>query len=315
VSALPGPAVRARARELSEQRRPFVHARVVRAQVPTSAHAGDEAIVHPDGRVDGFVGGVCAEGSVRTAALGALRDGEALLLRVLPEGSPDFPDLPGSQVVVNPCLSGGALEIFLEPVVPPPLVEIVGSTPVASALRAHAELLGYAVSGTLPGTLTDGTSAVVVASHGRDEEESLRAALDADVPYVALVAGPRRGAAVLDGLGVDAERRARVHTPAGLDIGARTAPEVALSIMAELVAELRRRPAPGAVPGGSEVPSGAAGDSRAAAGDPPPLTVTDPVCGMTVTVVPDTPHLAVDGTDHWFCCTHCRDRYTEGLVA
>ncbi|MFC9426691.1 XdhC family protein [Streptomyces sp. NPDC056987] len=300
--------------ELAAGRVPFVHATVVRAQVPSSARPGDEAIVTGDGTIDGFVGGVCAEGSVRTAALGALNGGGPLLLRVLPEGEADFPESPGARVVVNPCLSGGALEIFLEPRLPPPLVEIVGGTPVADALVALADVLGYATARSLPDGAPEACAdAVVVASHGRDETASLRAALDAGIGYIALVASPRRGRALLDELGLTDAERARISTPAGLDIGARTAPEVALSILAEVITAVRGGAGAAGAAEGGVLPGGAAGPS--AAGDPPsppspsPPTVTDPVCGMTVTVMPDTPHLSVDGTDVWFCAPGCRDRY------
>ncbi|MEU6374933.1 XdhC family protein [Streptomyces sp. NPDC046909] len=226
----------ARALELTERRVPFVHARVVRAQAPASAHPGDEAIVHGDGTIDGFVGGHCAEGSVRTAALGALVGGTPLLLRVLPEGEASFPETPGAQVVVNPCLSGGALEIFLEPVLPPPLVVVAGNTPIAKAFLALADVLGYATTRALS---DEHATAAVVAGQGHGDDEALRAALDAGVPHIALVASRRRGSALLDELALDARQRARVHTPAGLDIGARTAPEIALSILAEVVRAVR----------------------------------------------------------------------------
>lgn len=283
--------------ELTAQRVPFVHATVVRAQVPTSARPGDDAIVLQDGSIEGFVGGQCAETSVRTAALGALQAGQSVLLRVLPEGEAEFPDSPGAQVVVNPCLSGGALEIFLEPLLPPPLVAVLGRSPVAEAVVALAELLGYATEPAGPGSSLDQATAVVLASHGRDEEQVLRAALDAGVGYIALVASRRRGAAVCDRLGLSAEERARVSTPAGLDIGARTAPEVAVSIMAEVVTAVRRPTA-----ASPTVPP----ESRQA-----PVQALDPVCGMTVTVQPDTAHLVVDGEDVWFCNPGCRDRFTE----
>ena len=116
-----------RAERLTEQRRPFVHATVVRAQQPTSAHAGDAAVILDDGSIEGFVGGQCAESSVRSAALGTLRDGRSLLLRVLPDSAGDFPETPGAMVVVNPCHSGGAIEIFLRPVIPAPRVRVVGA--------------------------------------------------------------------------------------------------------------------------------------------------------------------------------------------
>lgn len=280
--------------ELSAGRVPFVHATVVRAQVPSSAKAGDDAVVLMDGTIEGFVGGQCAETSVRTAALGALSRNETVLLRVLPDGTAPFPESPGAQVVVNTCLSGGALEIFLRPMLPPPLIEVVGRTPVADAIVAIAGLLDYAVARSLPGVSPENAAAVVIASHGRDEHEAILAALDAGVPYIALVASRKRGAAVLDELDLTAEQRARVKTPAGLDIGARTAAEVALSIVAEVVQSVRSTGPP-------VMPA------------PQPSTAIDPVCGMTVAIVADTPHVTVDGEDVWFCNPGCRDHYAAQL--
>src|SRR6516165_8874499 len=132
-----------RAKQLLHERKPFVHATVVRAQPPTSAHAGDEAILLADGTIEGFVGGQCAQNSVRKAALGALQAGESVLLRVLPDGDVHFPEAPGACVVVNPCLSGGSLEIFLAPQLPAPLIQIYGATPIGDALIDLCDVLGY----------------------------------------------------------------------------------------------------------------------------------------------------------------------------
>jgi xanthine dehydrogenase accessory factor len=120
-----------RAADLAARREPYVHATVVRAQSPTSARPGDDAIVTRDGTIEGFVGGQCVKESVRTAALAALEDGEPVLLRVLPDDAVSFPDMPGARLAVNPCLSGGALEIFLEPHLPAAVVEVVGASPGA----------------------------------------------------------------------------------------------------------------------------------------------------------------------------------------
>lgn len=154
-----------RVQQLLRARTPFVHATVVRAQHPSSARPGDEAILLPDGTIEGFVGGHCAQNSVRKAALGALQANESVLLRVLPDGDVQFPEAPGACVVVNPCLSGGALEIFLTPQVPAPLVRICGATPIADALSRICELVGYTVSHDDSGELT-GVTAVVIATHG-----------------------------------------------------------------------------------------------------------------------------------------------------
>ncbi len=284
----------ARVTELMTGRVPFVHATVVRAQFPTSARPGDDAIVLADGSIEGFVGGQCAEGSVRVAALAALRDGESTLLRVLPEGETGFPQSPGAHVVVNPCLSGGALEIFLEPLLPPTLLFVVGTMPIADAVAAMAETLGFAVARAEPGRGPAGATAVIVSSHGREEIENIRAALDADVGFIGLVASPRRGKAVLAEMELTEAERARVHTPVGIYIGARTAEEIALSIMAEVVRAVRLE--------GLATPAVAAASAE-------PVEAIDPICGMTVSVGPDTPHLGVDGEDHWFCSSGCQDRY------
>lgn len=271
-----------------------MHATVVRAQSPTSARPGDDAIVTRDGTIEGFVGGQCVKESVRTAALAALEDGEPVLLRVLPNDSVSFPDTPGAQLTINPCLSGGALEIFLEPHLPSAVVEVVGDTPVADAVAMFAEGVGFAVGRSLPGRPPEGAIAVIVSSHGDDEPESIRAALDAGVGYIGLVASRTRGEAVLEAMDLSESELARIHTPVGLDIGAKTAAEIGLSIVADIV---RARHA-GAAPA---MPR----DETASQ----PKTAVDPVCGMSVIVLADTPRLSIGGVETWFCSSGCRDRY------
>jgi len=227
-----------RARQLLRARTPFVHATVVRAAPPTSAHAGDEAILLPDGTIEGFVGGHCAQNSVRKAAMGALQAGESVLLRVLPDGDVHFPDAPGACVVVNPCLSGGALEIFLVPQVPVPLVRVFGATPISDAVVDLCGVMGYDAEA---GDIADlsGTTAVVIASLGGPEAEQVRAALDAGVGYIGLVASRVRGESILSSLDLTDAERERVHTPVGLPIGAKTPAEIAVSIVAEVVKSIR----------------------------------------------------------------------------
>ena len=229
-----------RAQQLLAARTPFVHARVVRAQPPTSAHPGDEAILLADGTIEGFVGGQCAQNSVRKAALGVLQAGESVLLRVLPDGDVHFPEAPGACVVVNPCLSGGSLEIFLTPQLPTPLIRVYGATPIAAALIDLCGVLGYETrrDARRDTDLAD-TNAVVIASHGGPEAEIIRAALDNGVGYIGLVASKVRGASILNELELSDPERARIHTPVGLPIGAKTPSEIAVSIAAELIAAVR----------------------------------------------------------------------------
>jgi xanthine dehydrogenase accessory factor len=251
-----------RTRELRDARRPFVTATVVRAQRPTSAHPGDVALVLADGTVEGFVGGVCAEAAVRMHGVRAMETGEPLLLRLVPdaEARDDEPVVDGSVTSHNPCLSGGALEIFLDPSLPAPRVVVVGDAPVAEALHDLAPHVGLeAVRPSGDAVPVSGEDlALVVASHGRGEEAALAAALTEGVPYVALVASPRRGASVRAALDVPEALRSRLHTPAGLDIGARTPPEIALSILAEIVQERRS-----GTPRGAPLHAGAPGAATA----------------------------------------------------
>jgi xanthine dehydrogenase accessory factor len=170
----------------------------------------------------------------------------------------------------------------------------VGDSPVAVSLAELGRPLGFDVD-LVAGEQAQpvaGDAALIVASHGRGEEPALTAALRLGIPYVGLIASRIRGAGVLASLDVTDEQRSRVHSPAGLDIGGRTAAEIALSVLAELVAERRaaerHAPAPAA-----------------------PASAIDPVCGMTVAAVDSSPHVTIDGTTTWFCCTGCRTAFIE----
>ena len=279
------------AAELTRTREPFVQATVVRAQKPTSAHAGDTALVRADGSIDGFVGGTCAEASVREYGLMTLSTNQPLLLRIVP-GEVVRDSEEGAVTVANPCLSGGSVEIFLEPRVPAPRMLVVGDSPIAEALVDLGRPLGFDVQLVAgePAEPAAGDAALVVASHGRGEEPALTAALRLGVPYVGLIASRIRGAGVLAALDVTDEQRSRVHSPAGLDIGARTAAEIALSVLTELVAERRSAEKVAAPPAG-------------------PASALDPVCGMTVAAVDSSPHATVDGVTTWFCCEGCRTAF------
>lgn len=276
-----------RIRELRDARVPYVHARVVLAEAPTSAKPGAEALILPDGTIEGFIGGNCAESTVRAQGLARLDSGDSVLLRITPEPEAEQ---TGKLVVHNPCLSGGTLEIFLEPILPAPLLAIVGDAPIARALAAVAGQVGWQVAShdVLGTDSAAGATAVVVASHGRGEEASLQAALDAQVGYIGLVASTKRGASVIESLGLCPSHTSRVRSPAGLDIGARTPEEVALSIMSEIVS-LRPRPSGRPLPDRDE-PTGSA---------------TDPVCGMSVAMVDASLHLDHEGERRWFCGSGC----------
>ncbi len=301
-----------RAEQLTARGTAFVTATVVRVQKPASVRPGSVALVLEDGTIDGFVGGVCTEHSVRAYSLQAMRTGAAVLLRVVPfdelanAGGEDAVADDGTVTVQNPCLSGGAIDLFLEPVLPAPRVLVVGATPIAAALLRIGPELGLSAVAADGAALDARPSdlAVVVAAHGRHELESLRAGLAAGVPYVGLVASIKRGTGViaeLRGDGIAADQLERIDVPAGLDIGARTPPEIALSILASIISARRAReqdPVPTPV-------LDAESDPRMA---------IDPICGMTVAVMPDTPSVEHDGQTVYFCCQGCKTRFAQQVA-
>ena len=280
-----------RMEELIAARVPFVTATVVRAMSPTSVRPGDSALVLADGVIDGFVGGVCAQSSVRLHAARALETGEAVILRLEPGAGEETVE-DGIVVDHNPCLSGGTMEIFLEPQLPALRIVIAGDTPIARALADIAGAAGYDVARGAEPSASD--AAVIVASHGEGEEATLARALEAGVGYVALVASDKRGVAVRDSLDIPDALREQLHTPAGLAIGAQTPEEIAIAILAEFVSKRVAQPPPAIVA--------------------PVETAIDPICGMTVTVSEATLHADVGGERFYFCSEGCRTAYIERNV-
>jgi xanthine dehydrogenase accessory factor len=313
-----GAALSRRSSELAAARIPFVTATVVRAQSPTSVEAGNVALVLGDGTIEGFVGGTCAEQSVRAYSMVALERGEPVLLRILPDAdrdaAPQGTEVAGEEGAVtvrNPCLSGGAIEVFLEPAPRAPRVLVVGDTPIAAAVQRMGEELGLeivAVSTDDPEPGSDDL-ALVVASHGRDELHSLRRGLEAGLSYIGLVASVKRGADVIAELrtdGVAEELLERIDVPAGIPIGSRSAAEIALSILAKIV-EVRRAAETAA---GDEAPAIAVADQPGAPDSAPSTRLAvDPICGMTVAAVASTPSLERDGETFYFCCESCKSKF------
>ncbi len=316
-----------RAGELVAQGVAFVTATVVRAQSPTSARAGDVALVLEDGTIEGFVGGVCAEHSVRVYSLRAIEANESVLLRILPiDGDDGAGDVSGADesaaggqeisreegavTVENHCLSGGAIEVFLEPSLPAPRALVVGDTPIAQAVRRLGSKLGLEVVAVKDGgpEPAPGDLALIVASHGRDELHVLRLGLEADLSYVGLVASPKRGNGVIAELrndGVPQELLERIDVPAGIEIGAQTPVEIAVSILAKLIAVRRGTDAgtPARVHGTAPAPAAASSTSRR------PVIAVDPICGMTVAAVPGTPSVEHEGETIYFCCEGCKAKF------
>lgn len=254
---------------LAAEGRPYVLATVVSVVRPASTRRGDRALVTPDGRVKGWIGGACSEPTVVREALRALADGESRVARM--EGG---------------CASEGVVEVLIEPVLPSPLLAIVGESPAARTLAELARVVGWRVRRDG----VEGAEAVVVATMGTGDEELLAAALAGEAGYVGLVASSRRAASVLADLrtrGLGEEEVLRVRAPAGLDLGSSSQEEIAVAILAELVAWRH------AGPDETHVLQEA----------------VDPVCGMTVAVEAAAERVVREGVTVVFCSAHCRSRF------
>lgn len=292
--------------ELAGRGEEFALATVVWRQGPSSGQQGARALITADGHIHGFIGGACAEPVVIREAQRVIRSREPRLLFL---GTTDQPatELPeGMLYIPMSCQSEGALQVFIEPVVPALDLLVVGRSPMAHLLAELAVALGWdgriADTEDLTPEAMDERTIVVIATQGHGDEEALELAATARPAFLGLVASHKRGESLIEYLaerGVAPELLDRVHTPVGLDLGHTSHREIAVSVLAELV-QLR-----------------AAGAFTVSGSSPGPVVAVheavDPVCGMTVTV--DASGWSAntaehDGTTYHFCCVGCRDRFS-----
>jgi xanthine dehydrogenase accessory factor len=296
----------AQAAELSRRGEEFALATVVWRQGPSSGQQGSRAIVTAAGELHGWIGGACAEPAVIRMAQQVIQEREARLLLL---GTPEqFGDAvpEGMTVVPISCQSEGAIEVFVEPVVPTLHLVVVGRSPMVHTLNELASALGWRSEvcdvGDLASAGIDERSIVIVATQGHGDEDAIEQAVLAGPAFVGLVASGKRGRAVTGYLadrGVPADLLARVASPVGLDLGRTSHREIAVSILAELV-QLRAA--------GALAPT----SSPNALPKPRPTEqAVDPVCGMTVTADASQYPVSQGGVTHYFCCAGCRDTFVR----
>ena len=318
------------ASRLLDEETPYAIATVVRRERPSSAASGNTAVITAGGTVHGWIGGSCTLPEVTRHAIAALAERRPRLLAF--GGSTE----PRGDVISVPmsCGSEGKVEVHINPVYPAPRLVVVGDSPIADAVARLGEAMGYRVvvadgadaaaggeagdgsGGERVGMLDDQLAAryasrprgaalyAVVATMGRGDEDAVERLLAARADYLGVVVSPKRMGQVreyLAGRGVCGSRIAKVRGPAGLDIGAERPEEVAISILAEIVAL-------------SRAGSGAADeDAATAAGST--ATATDPVCGMTVPADGSRPSSTYEGQTVHFCCPGCRARFEADPAA
>lgn len=230
---------------------PVALATVVQAISPTSGKAGDKALVSADAIIEGWIGGGCAQPAVIEAARSSIESGQSKLIRVGPKG--EWEPLAGVEDFASGCLSGGTLLIFVEPMIQQPLLSILGNSPAAFSLSRLAAELGFAVSLAYPDPVSAkaadnvqlldsfddiGADYVVIATQGKYDRDAMKAALETSARHIAMIASTKKIAglkASLGRAGISPDQLERIHSPAGIEIGAKTPAEIALSVLAELV--------------------------------------------------------------------------------
>ena len=312
------PDLLALAASLSSREERFALVTVVRREPPSSARVGDAAVVTAKGDYHGWVGGGCTRSTVLREALRAIADGEPRLLSLSPE--PDQGRRAGVVALPMTCDSGGTVEIYVEPVLPVARLLLFGSSPAVRVLARIGHAMGYRVDVVDPDadkaafpeamsvsraisrdTVPRGAH-VLVATMGERDLEAIEAVAAHAPAYLGVIASPKRFAQLRDALlarGVSREALAEIAAPAGLDIGARTPEEIAVSIMAQIVE--RRRAATKAQEMQDAPTVELLADTAREA--------LDPVCGMSVTIAGASHTAEAHGVQYYFCCAGCRTKF------
>jgi xanthine dehydrogenase accessory factor len=287
------PDLLALAASLSARGERFALVTVVRREPPSSARVGDTALVAEAGGYHGWAGGGCTRETVVREAQRAMADGEPRLLCISPDANQK--PRPGMLALPMTCHSGGTVEVYVEPVLPIPRIVLFGATPMAEALARIGEAMGYQIDRASEAPIKG--AHVLIATMGDEDLEVLQKVLGSEPAYVGVIASRKRFEHVRETLiacRVPREALERVHAPAGLDIGARTPEEIALSVMAQIVQERRKK-----VPEKTEEQS----EKQTEA--------IDPICGMTVNVARARHSAEVEGRMYYFCCAGCRTKFLQ----
>lgn len=278
------------AASLSARGERFALVTVVRREPPSSARVGDTALITESGEYHGWAGGGCTRETVVREAQRAMADEEPRFISLSPEATAPRPGMVALQMT---CDSGGTVEIYVEPVLPVPRLALFGGTPAVEALARIGEAMGYRVERGPEAALKG--AHVLVGTMGDEDLEVLQKVLRGEPAYVGVIASRKRFDQVRETLiacGIPRAAVERVHAPAGLDIGARAPEEIALSVMAQIVQERRKKTV-----------------------HEEPVEAVDPICGMKVAVAGARHVAEVEGKTYYFCCAGCRTKFLQKGVS
>lgn len=303
--------------QLYQDREPFAIAFVVNREVPSSGKPGDKAVITKSGKITGWIGGGCTRGIVLKEAIAAINDGQPRLVKISPSG--EVSSKPGVKSYPMTCHSGGAVELYIEPVLPKPQLIILGKSNVAMALARIGKAMDYPVIIATKNADRTGypnvdmiaenglgevalgvNSCIVVCTQGENDEDALEQAILADPPYLSFVSSRRKANAIFKTLrsrGISFDQLKKVKTPAGLDINAKLPEEVAISIMAEIVQTIRKEE--------TNFTKSNAGQKGNAISDVEDLYI-NPVCKIPVQKSTAKHVLQYEDEKVYFCCDGCK---------
>ena len=302
------------ARELNARREPYALVTVVRAVAPTSAYLGAQAIVLADGTLHGWIGGGCAKGVVISAAQSAIRKGEPKLVRISNDGMKAEENV--EQHTMS-CASNGTIELFIQPYSSLSALCVLGNTPAADEARFLAERLRIRLAET-----PDEAPVVLVATQGQGDEDALERALKSKATHVLMIASRRKAEKLREVMrmrGIDDAQLARLTAPAGPDAGAKAPGEIAMVAIVGVLALLRGRVQPAAIP----LPPAFQADSQpetaqvamlppdAGNASPSPKFI-NPVCGIAVDIAAPKHVEDFEGIAYYFCCDCCLESFRRG---
>ena len=302
-----------RAADLEKKSIPFAIATVIDTIAPTSAKPMAKAIITADGKMEGWIGGGCAKDSVIDEALHCLKTGMSSVLRLSPQQFSDG-NVSYKKEIFLMCESGGTLEFHIEPVLPMTKLVIYGSTPAVEALAKMGEILDYEIYALAPGiseidlpdgvikmeefSAIEGQCVAVVAAQGEGDLRALKAAIASKPEFLSLIASKKKSKSLLKQLANDGIRQDEIDSikfPAGLDIGAVTPQEIAVSIIAELVQQKMAKAHEDKII--LEVSEPNNGKAK------------DPICGMLVDPLTADHSSDYEGITFYFCCGGCKERF------
>ena len=305
----------------------FAIAQVVDRIAPSSGKVGDKALILETGEMIGWVGGGCVRGIVIKEALGVIKSKRYRRIRISPEGGTR--ETSNYKEYVMSCQSKGTLEVLIEPVIPQPEIIIVGKSNIGrklSSLAAAADFRVTVLAGNVDAQMFPmahkvsdqvdfapfknlSNTYIIVTTQGEDDELSVKKALETPASYVGFVASARKAEdlkAYLTQEGIPEDRIAQLKSPVGLDLNAKLASEVAISILAEIIGHFRGGKAePAAIvatPKKEEATSASSSAEEKFAEE----YYINPVCQVPVSRTNPKHVIEYKGELVYFCCDGCK---------